>query len=170
MATPATVHIDESNEDSGESVTEDISNIVYGVTDDPNLTLGSSNITAGDNSYEKILRLHVSDLGDDNEVSEIRVWRVGDLGHASTSHKTNARESSYGGDPGYDTPETGASGEATQDMPAEAPAGANVGIGGSLTGSLTAVGRSDYWFSQIQTDAADSGQSAFKMIVMYKVE
>jgi len=40
-------------------------------------------------------------------------------------------------------------------MPTSEPSGANLGIGGSLAGSLTTTGTSDLLVHQIQTDAGD---------------
>jgi hypothetical protein len=44
-------------------------------------------------------------------------------------------------------------------MPTSEPTGANLGIGGSLTGNLEAAGESDYLVHQIQTDLADTAGS-----------
>jgi len=52
-------------------------------------------------------------------------------------------------------------------MPSSEPSGANLGIGGSLTGSLTATGESDYLVHQIQTDAGDTVGSTSDLNYQY---
>ena len=161
----ATVEICESN-GASETVTHNISNTNMGSADSANLDAAANPITAGQNSYEKWQRFHVTAMGGSSEIKNLKVWRTGSLG-GSAVHKTNARESSYGGAATYATPTASASTVATQTMPTSEPAGANLGIGGSLTGSLTAAGYSDYLVHQIQTDAADTAGSSSTMNYQY---
>lgn len=52
-------------------------------------------------------------------------------------------------------------------MPTSEPATANLGIGGSLGGSLEEAGASDYLVHQIQTDAGDTAGSSSTMNYQY---
>jgi len=56
---------------------------------------------------------------------------------------------------------------ATQTMPTAEPASANLGIGGSLSGSLTAAGSSDYLVHQLQTDGADTAGTTTTLNYQY---
>ena len=147
----ATVQINEFN-GAGETKTANISNSNYGSTDAANLTAASYPITAGNNSYEKWQQLEVTAMGGSTSVDNLKVWYTGSLS-GSDALLTNARETSYGGAETYSTPTASASSVADQTFPTAAPTGANVGIGGSLSGQLTATGSSDYLVHQLQTNA-----------------
>lgn len=146
MAT-ATVELSESNTVS-ETVTDGITNLNYGSTDAANLTVASYPIAVGQNSYEKYVRVHVSAMGDSNKIDNIQIWKSAGDYLAGEGIQTNLKTSAYTAET-YATPS-----ETTytdQVMPTADPGAANLGIAGSLTGSLTAVGYSDYWRSQLQT-------------------
>ena len=149
----AIIEICESNTAS-ETVTHDISNSNMGNVDSANLNPISNPVIPGNNTYEKWQRFHVTDMGGSSAIKNLKVWRTSALGGAAV-HLTNARESSYGGAVTYTAPTVNNSSIATQTMPTSEPSGANLGIGGSLTGSLTTVGYSDYLVHQIQTNAND---------------
>lgn len=85
----------------------------------------------------------------------------------SATHKTNARTADYAGAATFATPTASASSVATQAMPTSEPASANLGIGGSLTGALTAAGASDYLVHQIQTHVDDTAGSSSTMNYQY---
>lgn len=148
----ATVQIDESN-GAGQTVTANISNSNMGASDSPNLNAVTFPISAGNNSFEKWQRFHVTALGGSSAIQNLQIWRTGALG-ANATHSTNARASAYGGAQGYLTPVATTSVIATQTMPTTAPGAANLGIGGSLAGQLTGVGFSDYLIHQIQTTSS----------------
>lgn len=150
----ATIEIDEFNT-AGETATHNISTSNWGNVDAADLTPATYPITPGNNSFEKWQKLHVTNMGGSSKIDNIRVWRTTALG-GSAVHKTNARTTSYGGAATYATPTASTSSVATQAMPTSEPASANVGISGSLTGSLTTTGYSDYLVHQIQTDIADT--------------
>lgn len=147
----ATVQINEYN-GGGETKTANISNSNYGSTDAANLTAASFPITAGNNSYEKWQKLEVTAMGGSTSVDDLKVWYTGSLS-GSDALVTNARESSYGGAESYSTPTASASSVADQTFPTSAPSGANLGVGGSLSGQLTSTGESDYLVHQLDTDA-----------------
>lgn len=161
----ATVEIDESN-GAGETVTHGISNTNMGSVDSANLDPVANPVAPGANTYEKWQKIHVTAMGGSSKIDNLKIWRTGALG-GSAVHLTNARTSSYGGAPTYATPTASASSVATQTMPTSAPGSANLGIGGSLTGSLTATGSSDYLVHQIQTNVADTAGSTSTMNYQY---
>lgn len=161
----ATVEICESN-GAGETVTHDIENSNMGNVDSAELTPASYPVTPGENTYEKWQRLHVTAMGGSTKIDNIRVWRTGVLGGAAV-HKSNVRTSDYGGAESYATPVKTASTVADQTMPSSEPGTANLGIGGSLSGALTAVGYSDYLVHQIQTNAADVAGSTSQLNIKY---
>lgn len=161
----ATVQIDESN-GAGETVTANITNSNMGSTDAVNLDPVANPVSPGSNTFEKWQRFHVTAMGGSSKIDNLKVWRTSALG-GSAVHKTNARTTSYGGAATYATPTASASSVATQTMPTSTPGSANLGIGGSLTGSLTATGFSDYLVHQIQTNAADTAGSTSTMNYQY---
>lgn len=161
----ATVEIDESN-GSDETVTANISNSNMGSVDEANLDPVANPVSPGDNTYEKWQRFNVTDMGGSSKIDNLKVWRTGDLGGAAT-HVTNARESEYGGEETYSEPTDSSSTVATETMPTSEPSGANLGIGGSLSGALTSTGSSDYLVHQIQTDEGDKKGSTTMLNIQY---
>lgn len=161
----ATIEICESN-GAGQTVSHNITNSNMGSADAVNLVAADYPIVPGANSYEKWQRFHVTDMGGSSSIENLKVWRVTALG-GSAVHLTNARTTSYGGAPTYATPVATDSSIATQTMPTTEPASANLGIGGSLTGALTATGYSDYLVHQIQTDAGDTAGASATMHYQY---
>ena len=161
----ATVEIDEAN-GAGETLTHNITNSNMGNTDAVNLDPVAYPVTPGNRTYAKYQKIHVSNMGGSSKIDNLKVWRTGALGGAAT-HVTNARTTSYGGAPTYAQPVTSAITGADQTMPSSTPASANLGIGGSLTGSLTTTGSSDYLIHQIVTNAADTAGSTSTMNYQY---
>ncbi len=145
----ATIEIDEAN-GAGQTLTHNITNSNMGNSDSTPVDAVASPIAPGANTYEKWQKVHVTAMGGSSKIDNLKVWRTGSLG-ANATHLTNARTASYGGAPTYATPTTSISSVATQAMPTSVPGTANLGIGGSLSGSLTATGSSDYLVHQIQT-------------------
>lgn len=162
----ATVEIDEFNGASAGTATHNITNSNMGSTDAANLDPVANPVTPGQNTYEKWQKIHVTAMGGSSKIDNLKVWRTGALGGAAT-HVTNARTASYGGAATAATPVATASTVATQAMPTSAPGSANLGIGGVLTGSLTATGSSDFLVHQIQTNAADTAGSTSTMNYQY---
>lgn len=162
----ATVQINEYN-GAGETKTANITNTNMGSVDSANLDPVANPITPGNNSFEKWQKVEVTNMGGSSEIDTLKVWRDGALG-GSASHVTNARESSYGGAETYAQPTDSTSTVATQAMPTGSPSGANLGIGGSLSGSFTTTGESDYLIHQIQTDASDTAGSTSTLKFSYR--
>ena len=148
----ATVEIDEAN-GAGETLTHNITNANMGSVDATNLDPVSYPIIAGERSYVKYQKFHVTAMGGSSKVSNLKVWRTGALG-ANASHITNARTTSYAGAITYAEPVDIAVTDVDQTMPTSEPASANLGIGGSLAGELTTTGSSDYLAHQLTTTAS----------------
>jgi len=161
----ATIRINEYN-GAGEVETVNIGDTDMGSVDQANLDPIANPIVPGDNSFEKWQKLEVVAMGGSSKIHNLKVWRTGALG-GSAAHKTNAREASYGGAETYAEPTDDPSTVATQNIPTSEPSGANLGIGGSLAGELTAVGYSDYLVHQIQTDAGDVAGSTSTLNCQY---
>ena len=161
----ATVEIDESNT-AGETVTNNITNTNMGSTDAVNLDPVAYPVVPGENTYEKWQKMDVTAMGGSSKIDNLKVWRTSALG-GSAVHVTNARETSYGGADTFATPVATDSSQATETMPTSEPSGANLGIGGSLTGELLTTGSSDYLVHQIQTDAGDVAGSTSTMNFQY---
>lgn len=161
----ATVEICESN-GAGETITHNITDSDMGNSDSATVDPVAYPITPGNRTYAKYQRVHVTAMGGSSKIDNLQVWRTGALGGSAT-HVTNARTSSYGGAPTYATPVTSAITGADQTMPTSDPGAANLGIGGSLTGSLTDVGYSDYLIHQIVTNGADTAGSTSTMNYQY---
>ena len=143
----ATFELSESN-GAGETVTDGITNLNYGSADQPNLDPATYPITAGQNSYEKWVRCHFT--GTFNKIDNIRIWMSSGTYVTGETIKTNLTTSGYTA-ASYSQPTQNTSTVATNNMPTSEPSSANLGIGGSLSGSLTSEGYSDYWVSQLQT-------------------
>jgi hypothetical protein len=161
----ATARINEFN-GAGETKTNDITNSNMGSTDAVNLNPVTYPITPGENSFEKWQKIEITDMGGSSKIDNLKIWRTGALG-GSAVHKTNARTTSYAGAETYAQPTASSSSVAGQAMPTSEPATANLGIGGSLTGALTAAGASDYLVHQIQTNANDTAGSSSTMNYQY---
>jgi len=161
----ATMEICESN-GAGETITHNITNANMGNVDAASLDPVAYPVTPGNNTYEKFQRFHVTAMGGSSKIDNLQVWRTGALGGSAT-HLTNARTSSYAGALAYATPDTTEAATSTQTMPSADPAGANLGIGGSLTGALTATGYSDYLNHIIKTNVADVAGSTSTMNYQY---
>lgn len=162
---PATIVINEFNT-AGETKTANITNSNMGSVDSVNLDAVANPVVPGDNTFEKWQKIEVTALGGSSQIDNLKIWRTGALGGSAT-HLTNARESAYGGAEAFATPTASTSSVATETMPSSEPTGANLGIGGSLTGALTGTGSSDYLVHQIQTDSGDVAGSTSTMNYQY---
>jgi len=161
----ATVEICESN-GAGETITHNIADSDMGNADSATVDPVASPITPGNRTYIKYQRFHVTAMGGSSKIDNLKVWRTGALGGSAT-HVTNARTSAYAGALTYATPVTSAVSGCDQTMPTSEPGTANLGIGGSLTGSLTGAGYSDYLGHQIITNGADTAGSTSTMNYQY---
>lgn len=141
---PAVVRINEYN-GAGETRTT-ATNLNYGNTDGANLTLGSNDITKGENSFIKYWKLEYQEDKDSSQIEDISVWRTGNLGDGDDDHVVVFAAS-------YATPvATDLAGSSV--FPTAEPLGSAANVLGtalSTDGDLTG-----YVASQIQTDGADT--------------
>ena len=161
----ATVEIDERNGAPAGTLTHNITNTNMGTTDAVNQDPVAFPVLAGANTFEKWQQIHVTAMGGSSKIDNLQVWRTTALGGAAT-HKTNARTAAYAGAETYAAPTASAS-TYTQTMPSSDPGAANLGIGGALSGSLTATGSSDYLIHQIQVNGADTAGAICTMNYQY---
>jgi len=157
---------------SGEA-THNITNSNMGSTDAVNLDPVAYPIVPNSNTYEKYQKIHVTAIGTSSKIDNLKIWRTGALGIGGThTHVTNARLTSYARKP-YVAPVATASTPATQAMPSSVPATANLGIDGSLAGSILAAGfdatkaYSDFLVHQIQVDSSATAGSTSTMNYQY---
>lgn len=155
--TDAVIEWSESN-GSSEVVTDGIKDVTFGSYDGCQFTPKDYPIVAGENSFEKWLRMHISSNPDSHDISDIKVWMGQGSNPLGTTYlKTNARESGYVAQTSYVQPSASDRSSTygyTQNLPTTEPTGENLGIGGGLGNSMQS-GYSDYWLMQIQTGAND---------------
>jgi hypothetical protein len=153
-------------------------NLTAGDTGVPtNLNLGSTNarnlapstypITAGTRSFSKWVRGNWS--GTFTRIENLQFW-CSDSGTGYVTGETlmySGTTSSYDGTSTYATPTTNADLQAVNAMVFSDPGAANIGIGGSLTGSLESAGNSDFIVIQASiTGAASAGATQTKTFVL----
>ena len=164
----AIVEIDESN-GAVEAVTHGITSAYYGSVDGVHLTLAGAGIVAATNSYEKWWRYHVADLQGASAITALRMYASAGPG-VNDLHQTNAHtvQATYDSTKRttYLQPGTGTTRTPTP-VPVSDPGTATLGIAGSLTGSLTAVGTSDYLVSQIRVAAGSTAGVSFTLTFAY---
>lgn len=103
-------------------------------------------------SFEVYLKLKVTDLGGSTSISGFKVWYSTTLQEEEDTIWTSAKTSSYV-EPTYVAPVNTASSQAVNALPSSAPGSANLGIGGSLAGTITAVdGETDLLVLQVKTE------------------
>jgi len=102
-------------------------------------------------SYEKWIKLEVTDMGTDSSVGNIKIWVSGNSPRGDDVIRTNAVIAGYSAAT-FATPINTVSTAATQTLPSSSPASANIGIGGSLSGTITDISvlsKSDYIVLQL---------------------
>jgi hypothetical protein len=160
----AVIEIDESNHVAGaEAITHAIPALRAGATDSATAQVP---ILAGTAAYEKWTRIHVTDLGGASAVDLFTIWAQAPpaehtfWGNGTTTQVTydGTKQVTYSA-PANTTTRTPAQ------LPVSQPGGPNLGIGGSLTGQLTAPGYSDYALLQVRPGAA--AQAGGTVIVSY---
>ena len=110
-------------------------------------------ISAGNNSYETWLKGHFT--GTFNKIQNAKFWNSAGGPDSGIGIKWDGVTTAYV------TPVTGASSIATANVPTASPGSANVSFEGSLAGSITAAGFSDFILMQMQTTtAAAAGDSS----------
>ena len=131
---------------AGSTQTTELSNINFGTNDSANLTPATYPITAGSNSYEKYIKIDFG--GTFNYVGSVYFWK------SAGDYKTNELIKITGSSttaPSYAAPVMTTSTVATANIGTSQPATMNVHIKGTVIGSLTEAGSSDYIVMQLQT-------------------
>jgi len=153
----ATVEIDETNGPVTGTLSHNIANSNYGNVDSSALIANSNPITPGSNSFQKWQQWHVVTMDATAVVQNLKYFdTVGPVVNTDHTFNGNTVQATYDGTRKtvYEQPD-----ETTTDtpnsVPGSAPATANIGIGGSLTGTITADGNSsDFAVSQVTTTGA----------------
>lgn len=147
------LEIDESNGPT-ETITANVASLKAGSIDAATFDPTGNPITPGNNSFEKWIRVHVTDLGGAAAVLGFKVWAEGPPTQTSLHSNGHAVQATYDSAnhkrTAYAQPSTSAT-RTPEAMPTTEPASANLGIAGSLTGQLTAPGRTDYQLIQVRT-------------------
>lgn len=152
----ATVEIAERNGASPGTETDGVTNLNMGSVDQPNLNPATYPISAvaGGCAYEKWERVLVTTLGGSSQVDNIRIWLSNTGGGFATGEQLlcNLTTSGYVA-ASYPSagPSDSTSTVATITTPTSQPGSANIGIGGALSGNITAApAYSDYFVFQEQ--------------------
>lgn len=134
-------------------------NLNLGSTLAANLAPSTWPITAGTYSYEKWVRANFT--GSFTRIENIQFWK------SDGAYVTGEQINWTGQATQYNTPTESGSSFATVAVPESDPGTANVSIGGSLSGSLTSDGYSDYIVLQASvTTAASAGAVNQKTFTM----
>lgn len=173
----AIVAIAETNGPSASAVeTVDPNNLNMGSVDGAELDPSSAPIVAeaDSHSFEKWLRMRVSDLGGSTIVDNLKAW-LSNLGggfKVGESMSSNLRVADYV-QAEYPTggPVNTNSTVATETTPTEEPQGPNVGIGGSLSGEITtAPGYSDWIVFQLNVTENTPGEGLNQKIFTFQFD
>lgn len=125
-------------------------NLNLGSTIAANLAPSTYPITAGTYSFEKWMKANFS--ASFTRIDNIQFWK------SAGAYVTGELVNWTGSKTAYVAPTTSASSFASAAVPTSDPGTANVSIGGSLSGSLTASGMSDFIILQASvTTAASAG-------------
>lgn len=157
----AIVTIAETNGPDATSTEDpDVDNVNFGSDDSPALVPADYPITAqvDGHSFEKWLRLYVTDFGGNSQIDNVKVW-LSDLGGGWLTDEgmsCNLRTSGYvqasypvAGPVEIDSP------DADLAMPETEPSGANVGIEGTLGGTISTVpSYTDFFVLQLDVSAS----------------
>jgi len=127
-------------------------NFNLGSTNSANLNPSTYPITAGTSSYEKWLTAAFA--GSFTSIDNLQFWKSTGTYVTGEAINWTSRYTTY------TNPTTTDSVIATTAVPTADPTTANVSIGDSLTGSLTAAGESDYIILQASITTAASAGSA----------
>lgn len=146
----ATADLDEFN-GAGETQSAGVTNCNFGSNDSIQIVPATYPITAGNNSFEKYWKMAFA--GTFNQVDNLKVWKNSGAYVTGEGIDTCVRETSYVNQT-YVQPTETTSTKATEVLPITEPSGANLGIGGTLGGNLSAPGSSDYCIMQLQTTGA----------------
>ena len=166
----ADVEVSESN-GATETVTDGIAHLDHGSVDAAELVRAANPLTPGTNSYFKLFRVHLISLTGVLGIETIRLYTDGSFGSGVT-HAFNGSTVQATYDSANHKRTTFLQPSTTytalpETMPTTDPLTANLGIGGSLTGQLTAAGYSDYALSGLTIGASRSTAGTIQFIVGY---
>ena len=166
----ATIELCESNE-IGEVITHNITTCNYGSDDSPNIVIATYPVTAADapagHSYDKLWRIHLKALGVSNGIDNIQIWKVSGAYVTGEDIQTNLTTGGYSAE-SYATPSQTEYNDNA--MPTADPGAANLGIGGSLAGQITATGYSDYMRSQTGSSSSTPPGDANSKVFRYQYD
>lgn len=147
----ATVHIAESN-GSGETVTDNISNLNLVSVDAAESSSSANPVTAGNRSYQKWIRYELHAINDSNKIDNFQVWMTPEPSTTGVSYVTNLQTSSPPND-AYQTPSTDDEDSTLTDqsIPTSDPVTWNIGVSGADTGLSSNGTYSDYIVIQLVT-------------------
>lgn len=149
----AAVEIDEIN-GAGLVATHGIASTYFGSTDAAELDPDGAPVAAGANSYEKVQAFHITDLGGATRVESLRIWSDPRPSGITLAGNLNVIQANYDVHSATSPAQpVTTSGTTPYTVPASEISIPNLGIGGSLTGSLSSPGTSDYAFMQIRLGA-----------------
>jgi hypothetical protein len=136
-------------------------NLNFGSTLAANISPSLYPVTAGTNSYEKWVKLRFS--GSFTRIENLQFWK------SAGAYVTGESMNWTGQQTEYAVPTETTSVYATESVPTADPGTANISIGGSLSGSLTATGESDFIILQqaITIDASAGATNQKTLVVQY---
>jgi hypothetical protein len=137
----ATFKWSESN-GAGEVVTDEISNLNFGTNDSPNLVTTTYPIVAGNNAYEKYLRLKFG--GSFSEISNVKFWKSAGTLKTGEDVKAAANQT-------YTQPVSTTSVKATVTIPTDVGSALSVQSTEGDPSIFTLAGYSKYLVLQLQT-------------------
>jgi hypothetical protein len=137
----ATVQFSESNT-AGEVVTDGLTNLNMGNSDSANLVAATYKITAGNNAYEKYVRIKFS--GTFTEISNLVIWKSAGVLKTGEVVKAIANQT-------FSTPTTVTSTKAVSAIPTSEGAGLAIESGEVDPTKFTTPGYSKYIVIQLQT-------------------
>lgn len=148
------VELDESNDSSGEVVHDGITQLNFGTADVYNQDIVANAVIPGANAMEKWLRLHFTSLGSASAIKGCKVWAAAPPTNITFFYNGHTVQATYDASKKttFSTPATTTT-RTPNSLPTSEPASANIGFAGSLTGQITAAGRSDYYLLQPRVGA-----------------
>lgn len=169
----ATMEICESNDDTGESITHNITDLDCGSADEADMDPTANPVTVTEFAFFKLVRIHCTAIGGSNSVGNFKVWKsagdyVTDEGIQCNLHVTQGtydatKITAWPGAPN-------ATEYTAYAMPTSEPATSNLGVGGTLAATLVAAGYSDYFKFQRQSGASTPPGDANSLTISFKYD
>ena len=164
----ATIEILEYNTSSGnESV--DITNLNFGNVDSINIVAASHPIIAGQNSFEKWLKMSFASI--DNKIDNLKVWKESGVYKTAELVKYNIPT---GTAETFATPTETTSIVATTTIPTSVPGTSNISINGTVndaTGlTTTGITKSDYVVLQLQTGSTTEAGDVNQKVIRFQYD